>query len=160
AARWLAGRSDRPLDDLLAAFANRAASGTEVSELLRELAESLRRTWRLSAVEVWTGSGDGLTRTVAVPDRPVPVARLGVAGRLGVGGVTRLRRVGLAGPGWVRTWLPELLAGRDPSQLRLAPAVHGDTVIALIIIERPADAGRFGTDTERALIEVARRLAV
>jgi signal transduction histidine kinase len=154
AARRFAHGSDRPLDDLLAAFANRAAAGAPLSELLRELAESLRRRWRLSAVEVWTGGGDALTLVLSVPERRPPVTHLGIDA------LNRLRRVGLAGPGWLRTWLPDLLPGRDHGQLRLAPAVHGDTVIALLVVERPRDAEPFGDDTGRALIEVARRLAI
>jgi len=154
AARRLTGRSDRPPDDLLAAFADRAAGGAALVDLLRELAESLSRTWRLSAVEVWTGGGDALTRTVAVPEHELPVTRLGIDD------LARLRRVSVAGPGWLRTWLADVLNGRDHGQLRLAPAVHGDTVLALVVIERPADGDRFGEGIERELVEVTRRLAV
>jgi signal transduction histidine kinase len=157
AARRLAGRSDRLPEDLLAYFADRSAGGAPLVDLLRELAETLRRAWRLSAVEVWTGGGDALALTTAVPAREVPVTILDVED------LSRLRRVGVAGPGWLRTWIPALLpgrGGRDHGQLRLAPAVHGETVLALLVVERPEDADRFGEDNERALAEVAQRLAV
>jgi signal transduction histidine kinase len=154
AARRAAGRAERRPDDLLAAFADQTAGGAPLAEPLRELAESLRRAWRLSAIEVWTGGGDALDLAVAVPARPALVTRLDIDD------LSRLRRVGVAGPGWLRTWLPDLLPGRDQGQLRLAPAVHGDTVLALLVVERPADADRLGEDTERALVEAARRLAV
>jgi hypothetical protein len=45
-------------------------------------------------------------------------------------------------------------------QLRFAPALHGGSVLALVVIERPPDALPFSTADDRALAEVARRLAI
>ena len=44
--------------------------------------------------------------------------------------------------------------------MRFAPALQGDSVLALILIERPPDALPFSTSDDRALAEVARRLAI
>ena len=77
-----------------------------------------------------------------------------------------LRRVGVAGPGWLRLWVPRLLDGHENAgpladrQLRFAPALHGGSVLALVVIERPPDALPFSTADDRALAEVARRLAI
>jgi len=175
----------RSPDELLADFAENAGRGSPVDDLLRTLAESMRRDWQLSRVEVWTGPVDptagpnsavrtstlagraapGLHRTLVVPTPldpdvdPVPPpldpAELGM-----------LRRAGVAGPGWLRLWVPRLLDGHESvgplgdRQLRFAPALHGGSVLALVVIERPPDALPFSTSDDRALGEVARRLAI
>jgi signal transduction histidine kinase len=169
----------RSPDELLADFAENAGRGSPVDDLLRTLAESMRRDWQLSRVEVWTTPDDGtapgvvgasaaepgLHRTLVVPSpldpesdpapAPLHTAELGI-----------LRRAGVAGPGWLRLWLPRLLAGRGERgtvadrQLRFAPAVHGGSVLALVVIERPGDEPPFTTADDRALAEVARRLAI
>ncbi|MFE0005150.1 hypothetical protein, partial [Streptomyces erythrochromogenes] len=54
ALRRLAPPPARLPDDLLAVFSSRSAHGAELAELLRELAEALRRHWQLSAVHLWT----------------------------------------------------------------------------------------------------------
>ncbi|MGQ0776647.1 MAG: sensor histidine kinase [Pseudonocardiales bacterium] len=152
-ARTWAQGTERAPAELLDSFADRAAAGAPLPELLRELGESVRRAWRLSVVEIWTGGGDQLVRELSIPDHPGrPV--------LGIEALRVLRRVGVAGPGWLRLWLPDLLDGRGDGQLRIAPGVHGTTVLALVVVERPADADRLDSGDERALVELARRLAI
>lgn len=158
--------SRRSPDELLADFAEQAGRGTPVDDLLRTLAETMRRDWRLSSVQIWTEPADapdgtaGLQRSVVVPEpfdagpEPAPLDAVEVA---------TLERAGVAGPGWLRLWLPRLLEAVpdvESRQLRLAPAVHGGRVLALVVIERAPDADRFNTVDERALAEVAHRLAI
>jgi signal transduction histidine kinase len=145
-------------DELLAAFADEA--GAEVGDLLRRLAEALRREHRLLTVEIWSPpagrDGHELHRTVVVPERagPAPDALTGDE-------LALLARSGVAGPGWLRLWLPRLLDGRAPdTQLRLVPAVHGGRVLALLVAERAGDGDAVLGAEERALGEVATRLAV
>ncbi|MCX6463030.1 MAG: histidine kinase, partial [Pseudonocardiales bacterium] len=148
-------------DELLAAFADgTAGTGTDVGDLLRSLAEALRREHRLVSVEIWSlppgHEGDALHRTVTVPERPGPVPE-----PLDKAELALLARSGVAGRGWLRLWLPRLLDGRDPdTQLRLAPAVHGGRVLALLVAERAGDGDAVLGAEERALGEVATRLAV
>ncbi|GAA3222786.1 hypothetical protein GCM10017691_09210 [Pseudonocardia petroleophila] len=147
-------------DELLAAVAEGSGSDTD-DDLLRRLAESLRREHRLARVEIWSvpagGDGDELVRALAVPavaDEPEPHP-------LDKSDLALLARAGVAGPGWLRLWLPRLLEGRGPdTQLRLAPAVHAGRVLALIVVERTGDADAITGADERALGEVARRLAI
>ncbi len=158
----LAGVRRSP-DELLADVGDRARRTEPVAELLRPLAESMRRDWRLSGVRIWTGPegrlGEGdLECATIVPARldgappPIPLT----AAERGL-----LARVGVAGPGWLRTWLPRLLPQTpDPPQMRFAPAVDGARVLALVVIERAADAAAFTGADERALAAVASRLAV
>jgi signal transduction histidine kinase len=170
----------RSPDELLADFAENAGRGSPVDDLLRTLAESMRRDWQLSRVEVWTGLDDpaaasnsllgsrpapGLYRTLVVPSALDPDADP-VPPPLDPAELGMLRRAGVAGPGWLRLWVPRLLDGRKHAdeqadrQLRFAPALQGDSVLALVIIERPPDALPFSTSDDRALAEVARRLAI
>jgi hypothetical protein len=119
AARRAAGRAERRPDDLLAAFADQTAGGAPLAEPLRELAESLRRAWRLSAIEVWTGGGDALDLTVAVPARPAPVTRLDIDD------LSRLRRVGVAGPGWLARSACAGISGTRLASRRGPPSLAG-----------------------------------
>ena len=171
----------RSPDELLADFAENAGRGSPVDDLLRTLAESMRRDWQLSRVEVWTGPDEaavpdpaaprpvgtdlGLHRTLVVP-RPLDPGAEPSPAPLNAAELGMLRRTGVAGPGWLRLWVPRLLVGRGEQgpvadrQLRFAPALHGGRVLALVIIERPDDGVPFTTADDRALAEVARRLAI
>ena len=154
----------RSPDELLADFAERAGRGTPVDDLLRQLAETMRRDWRLARVQIWADHGtDGETtlgRTLVVPQTtdpgPEPLP-------LNAAELATVARTGVAGPGWLELWLPHLVEEDGPArrgQLRLAPAVHGGEVLALVLIEREADDDPFGEADERALAEVVRRLAI
>jgi signal transduction histidine kinase len=175
----------RSPDELLADFAERAGREAPVEDLLRRLAEAMRRDWQLSRVEIWSqrdvaehitkpgGAGSDVSgvlhRTTVVP---VPLTDDdGEPARppepLQPNELAALRRVGVAGPAWLRLWLPRLLVGRPDlpgpvadRQLRLAPAVYAGRVLALVIVERAADADPFTGSDERALADVARRLAI
>jgi signal transduction histidine kinase len=174
----------RAPDELLADFAENAGRGSPVDDLLRTLAESMRRDWQLSRVEVWTAPDEvavpgpaavgsavdpavdsGLHRTLVVPSPLDPEADP-VPAPLDAAELGMLRRAGVAGPGWLRLWVPRLLLGRGERgtvadrQLRFAPALHGGGVLALVVIERPVDGPPFTTADDRALAEVARRLAI
>jgi signal transduction histidine kinase len=152
--RRLASPLARLPSDLLAVFSSRSAHGAELEELLRELAEALRRHWQLSAVHLWTAEEGALRCAVSVPRPTEP------PGDVEATDIRLLRRVSVAGSGWLHNWLPSLLQGRTARELRLAPAVHGRDVLALVVVERDDDADRFGEAEERALMEVAQRLAI
>ncbi len=168
----------RSPDELLADLAENAGRGSPVDDMLRPLAESMRRDWRLSRVEFWTGPDEagaapgagpatrpGLHRTLVVPGALDPGVDPAPA-PLDAAELTTLARVGVAGPGWLRLWVPRLLAGRGERgtvadrQLRFAPALHGGAVLALVVVERPVDGLPFTSADDRALAEVARRLAI
>ncbi|MFF4983601.1 GAF domain-containing sensor histidine kinase [Streptomyces sp. NPDC001046] len=151
--RWAPPPARLP-DDLLAVFSSRSAHGAELAELLRELAEALRRHWQLSAVHLWTAEEGALRCSVSVPRSTEP------PGDVGATDIRLLRRVSVAGSGWLHSWLPGLLQGRTACELRLAPAVHGRDVLALVVVERDDNADRFHEAEERALLEVAQRLAM
>jgi signal transduction histidine kinase len=160
-ARALVAGVRRTPDELLAAFGDRSADGTPAAELLRQLAESLRRDLQVATVRLWWAEDEAagvLDRQVVVPAtaRPGP-------GHLDGADLRVLGRAGVAGSGWLRAWLPVLLPDSPPDlepQLRIAPAVYGGRVLGLVQVERPTDAGAFSVAEERALGEVARRLGI
>ena len=66
----------RSPDELLADFAENAGRGSPVDDLLRTLAESMRRDWQLARVEVWTGLDDRRADSTGRADpAPAPHAR-------------------------------------------------------------------------------------
>ena len=139
--------------EVLRTFAERAAQGVPLDELLLQLAESLRVTLSVDAVEIWTGTGSRLERAMSVPHRPAGVA-------LDTHEVAALSRVGVAGEAWLKMWLPRLLENREQVQLRLAPATASGSVLGLVIVERAHDEQHLSTHEELALAEVVRQLGV
>ncbi|MDN5859441.1 MAG: histidine kinase, partial [Pseudonocardia sp.] len=160
-ARALVSGVRRAPDELLADFADRSAEGVPAAELLRQLAESLRRDLQAAAVRLWWAEDESagmLDRRVVVP----ATAWQG-ADHLDAADLQVLATVGVAGNGWLRAWLPELMPSSPPAlvpQLRIAPAVYGGRVLGLVLVERPVDVGAFSAGEERALAEVARRLGI
>jgi signal transduction histidine kinase len=159
ATRRTATAGRRTPESVLEAFGDRAARAVPTEELLRQLAEALRDTYGLTGIEVWTrpehdAAAPALERLIAVPHRAAPVSRLGAVE------CDAMRRSGVAGEAWLRLWVPGLLEGRADAQVRVAPAVHGAELLALLVLERPRDGERFRAAEERALGETVRRLAV
>jgi signal transduction histidine kinase len=145
-------RARRSPDEVLRTLGDRASRGVPLEELLLQLAEQVRLAMGLSHVELWTGDGTSLERLLSVPHRPsaLPALRGDQLEALG--------RTTVAGPAWLRTWLPELLEERRAPEVRVATARHGGPVLGLVVVERSAE--RFGERDELALAEVGRRLGV
>ena len=154
ATRRTARGGRRSPESVLEAFGDRAARDLPVEELLRRLAEALRDSLGVTTVEVWTRDEAGLGRLLSLPHRAAAVPRLGPAA------TDALQRSGVAGEAWLRLWVPELLEGRGDAQVRVAPAAFGPDLLALLVVERPREAERFGPTEERALGEVVSRLGV
>ena len=147
------GEREAP-DELLRSFGSRLSRAIPLDELLLQLAESLRKGMRLAAAEVWTGGHGVLDRVVSVPDRSR--ARLTLTEQE----LPVLSRAGVSGPGWLKIWLPSLLAGRDDALLRVAPVTNSGALLGLLVAERPAGGDPFTDDEERALTELARQVGL
>jgi signal transduction histidine kinase len=151
--RLVYGEREAP-DTVLRTFGSRLSRAIPMDELLLQLAESLRKTMALAAAEVWTGADGRLSRTVSVPDRsPDPLL-------LGPTELPVVARSGVSGPAWLAVWLPELLAGRADSQLRVAPVTHSGELLGLIVVEREGDGDAFDDEDERVLTELARQVGL
>src|SRR5438874_344176 len=130
--RLVYGEREAP-DQVLRTFGTRLSRAIPMDELLLQVAESLRKTLALSRAEVWTGSGGQLERSVSVPDdKPAHVSLNGDE-------ETVVARAGVSGPAWLAVWLPQLLAGREDSVVRVAPIVHSGQLLGLIAAVRPAN---------------------
>jgi signal transduction histidine kinase len=135
----------------LGVFGERLSRAIPMEELLLQLAESLRESLRLSSVEVWSGTRELLRRTVAIPHRePVELA-------LTPDESSVVARAGVSGPAWAAVWLPSVIGGREDAQLRVAPLVHADQLMGLLVVERDPAEQPFSQAEEEELAELGRR---
>jgi signal transduction histidine kinase len=158
---WLARFSNRLVygeqhapDEALRTFGSRLTRAIPFDELLLQLVESLRKSMALQAAEVWTGSAGHLERVVSVPERGSARLDLTTAEQPVVA------RARVSGAAWLQVWLPRLLEDRGDAVVRMAPITHGGELLGFIVVERPADAERFGDTDESVLAELARQVGL
>jgi signal transduction histidine kinase len=153
ATRLVYGERTAP-DDVIRNFGARLSRSVPLDELLLQMVESLRKTLGLSTAEVWRASGGTLERGVSDPERgPMQLT------------VTEqeeqtVARAGVSGPAWAKVWLPQLLAGREDANLRVAPITHSGELLGLIVAERPDEAEPFVAEDERILAELSRQVGL
>ncbi|HEY7262033.1 MAG TPA: histidine kinase [Trebonia sp.] len=109
ATRRVFGARQAP-DEVLRTFGSRMTRAISMDELLLQLAESLRKTMALTSAEVYTGMGDVLERTAAVPDTGPRSLLVGERERQVVA------RAGVSGHAWASVWLPAVLDGSGAGQ--------------------------------------------
>jgi signal transduction histidine kinase len=153
ATRFVYGSREAP-DEVLRTFGSRLTRAIPMDELLLQLAESLRKTMGLAAAEVYTGTGEVLERTASVPD--LGPASLVVSPRER----PVVTRAGVSGTAWASIWLPALVKGREPEQIRVAPVSHAGELLGLIVVERPSMASAFSEDDDRVLTDLARQVGL
>jgi signal transduction histidine kinase len=144
----------RAPEEALRTFGSRLSRAVPLDELLLQLAESLRKSLGLATAEVWTGTDGNLERTVSDPDRGR--AKL----TLGASEVPVVTRAGVSGNAWAEIWLPDLLAGRERTPLRVAPITHSGELLGLIVTERAVDDEPFEEEDDRVLAELARQVGL
>jgi signal transduction histidine kinase len=141
----------RAPDEALRTFGGHLSRAVPLDELLLQLAESLRKNLGLVRAEVWTGSDGSLERTVSDPE--AEKARLSLSDAE----VAVVARAGVSGNAWVEVWLPDLLAGRAGTQLRVAPITHSGELLGLIVAERDGEE-HFADEEDRVLTELSRQV--
>jgi len=147
-------------DEVLRTFGSRMTRAIAMDELLLQLAESLRKTMALTSADVYTGLGDVLERTAAVPDTGPRSLIIGERER------PVIARAGVSGHAWASVWLPALLESHNGSPadasalLRVAPVSHGGELLGLIVVRRPAEADPFSAEDDRVLTELARQVGL
>jgi signal transduction histidine kinase len=144
----------RAPDEALQTFGARMSRAIALDELMLQLAESLHRSMRLVAAEVWTGTDGLLERAAAVPDRGPTRIRL-TADELPV--VTRSH---VSGNAWMQVWLPRLLAEHENRIVRVAPMAHSGELLGLLVCARAEGDTPFTEEEERVLTELARQVAL
>jgi signal transduction histidine kinase len=140
-------------DEVLRTFGARMTRAIAMDELLLQLAESLRKTMALASAEVYTGLGDVLERTAAVPDTGARSLLIGDRER------PVIARAGVSGQAWASVWLPALLTG-VAGPLRVMPVSHAGDLLGLIVVRRPATGDPFSAEDDRVLTELARQVGL
>jgi signal transduction histidine kinase len=158
ATRRVFGARQAPAE-VLRTFGSRMTRAIPMDELLLQLAESLRKTMALSSAEVYTGLGDVLERTAAVPDTGPRSLLIGDRER------PVIARAGVSGSAWTSVWLPGLADGQPGgatahAKLRVAPVSHAGMLLGLIVVRRPATADHFSAEDDRVLTELARQVGL
>jgi signal transduction histidine kinase len=169
ATRRVFGARQAP-DEVLRTFGSRMTRAIPMDELLLQLAESLRKTMTLTSADIYTGLGDVLERTAAVPDTGPRSLIIGDRER------PVIARAGVSGSAWTSVWLPGLLDGGPGSggtgplgtgsqgpgqrQLRVAPVSHAGELLGLIVVTRPATDEQFSAEDDRVLTELARQVGL
>src|SRR5262245_20323012 len=125
-----------------------------IDEVLLHLAESLRHRLALDAAELWTGSGGALERRASNPERGPATLRLGESE------TSLLSRGGVSGPAWIGVWLPQILDGRDQTELRLAPIIESGELLGLIVVERAPGRGAFSREDEDVIHQLGRQVGL
>jgi signal transduction histidine kinase len=151
--RLVYGEQHAP-DESLRTFGARLTRAIPFDELLLQLVESLRRSMALQAAEVWTGSAGHLERVVSVPERGPARLDLTPAEQ------PIVARARVSGAAWLQVWLPRLLEDRGDAVVRMAPITHAGELLGFIVVERPAEAERFGDADESVLGELARQVGL
>jgi len=143
------------IDFVRTSFTSRMVRGDPIDVLLREVVEALRSFLDLDTAEVWVVASETLRLQVADPptaDRAFPIS-------------AELKPVILnapvSGPAWVRTWMPDLLAGRPEGELlRLAPVSHAGELLGALVVGRARRPKRLAEEADELLEELARDIGV
>jgi signal transduction histidine kinase len=144
----------RAPDEALQTFGARMSRAIALDELMLQLAESLHRSMRLVAAEVWTGTDGLLERAAAVPDRGPTRIRL-TAEELPV-----VARSHVSGNAWMQVWLPGVLAEHENRIVRVAPMAHSGELLGLLVCARAEGDTAFTEEEERVLTELARQVGL
>ncbi len=144
----------RAPDEALQTFGARMSRAIALDELMLQLAESLHRSMRLVAAEVWTGTDGLLERAAAVPDRgPIRI-------RLTAEEVPVVARSHVSGNAWMQVWLPGVLSEHDGRIVRVAPMAHSGELLGLLVCARAEGDTAFTDEEERVLTELARQVGL
>ena len=140
--------------EVVRSFGAQLSRAVPLDDLLLQLAESLRTSLALEAVEIWTGSGGMLDRVASDPDRGPAWLRLSASEE------TVVARAGVSGPAWLAVWLPQLLEDREDAVVRIAPISHAGELYGLLVAERAVGGPAFDDAVERALADLASQVSL
>jgi signal transduction histidine kinase len=148
------GASLSAIDFARGSFASQLSHGVPMQELLRQLVEALRDTFKLDAAELWLCEGGRLRLAAAEPDADREAIALTPAEE------SIVVNARVSSSAWAKVWLPGLLIGRPDSNLRVAPISHGGQLFGLIVAERARNPDGLAAEADVRLEEVAREVGV
>ncbi|TMC87424.1 MAG: GAF domain-containing protein [Chloroflexi bacterium] len=142
------------IDFARGSFASQLNHGVAMNELLLQLVEALRDTFKLDSAELWLCEEGQLTLAASEPNRErAPI------------GVTRAEQsiaanAPVSSDAWAKVWLPGLLDGQAHRNMRVAPISQTGQLLGLIVIDRSRKAERLAVEADQTLAEVAREVGV
>jgi signal transduction histidine kinase len=148
------GASLSAIDFARGSFASQLSHGVPMAELLLQLVEALRDTFKLDAAQLWIVSQGQLNLAAAEP----AAERRAIAVTPAEESIAANARVSSAA--WARVWVPELLDGRPDVNLRVAPISHSGQLLGLIVLERARKPRNLASEADVTLEEVAREVGV
>lgn len=142
------------IDFVRSSFASRLARGVPMDELLLEIVEALRDTFKLDSAELWLDSAGVLRLLTSDPKRetgPITITP-------SLESIAANARV--SGRAWLKVWLPELLEGRRDAALRVAPISVSGQLLGLILVDRLQRGDSLAAEADITLEELVREVGV
>jgi signal transduction histidine kinase len=146
--------TQRSPEEALQTFGSRMSRAIPLDELMLQLAESLKKSLRLTAAEVWTATDGVLELAASVPHRRPPRIQL-TAEELPV--VTTSH---VSGNGWAQIWLRQVVDDHPGKVLRVVPMAHSGELVGLLVCTRLPTDSSFNEEEDRVLGELARQVGL
>lgn len=148
------GASLSAIDFARASFARQLNTGAPLAELLLQLVEALRDTFKLDAAELWLCENGILSLAASEPRQQRSPAQVTKAEESIAANAT------VSSAAWAKVWLPALLDGRAERPMRVAPVSYSGQLFGLIVAERTRKGEKLAEETDETLEEVAREVGV
>ncbi len=148
------GSSLSAIDFARGSFAAQLSHGVPMADLLLQMVEAMRDSFKLDAAELWLNDGGLLRLTASEPKRDrAPIKITPAEESIAV-------NARVSGAAWAKVWLPDLLRDRAETYLRVAPVSHSAQLFGLIVAERAKRGENLATEADETLEEVAREVGV
>jgi signal transduction histidine kinase len=141
-------------DTVVTTVSRQLAEPVESAELHPDVCRSLRTGLPVTCAELWRFEGSRLVLEASDPYREPSAVALAPAEAQALMGVQ------LMGESWLRAWVPALLEGHAEQQVRAVVMREPTELLGTIVVELPPRVDELTIAQERALIEVARQVAL
>jgi len=140
------------IDFVRSTFASRLARGDPMDELLLQVVEALRDSFKLDAAELWLHDAGVMRRVASNPRRADAELTITPAEE------SIVANASVSGAAWAKVWLPKLLTDRAEASFRVVPFGATGRLLGLIVIERRRRGDALAADADMTLEELAREV--
>jgi signal transduction histidine kinase len=140
------------IDFVRSTFASRLARGDPMDELLVQVVEALRDSFKLDAAELWLHEAGVMRRVASNPRRADAELTITPAEE------SIVANASVSGAAWAKVWLPTLLTDRAEASFRVVPFGASGRLLGLIVIERRRRGDALAADADVTLEELAREV--
>jgi len=140
------------IDFVRSTFASRLARGDPMEELLVQVVEALRDSFKLDAAELWLHEAGVMRRVASNPRRADAELTITPAEE------SIVANASVSGAAWAKVWLPTLLMDRAQASFRVVPFGASGRLLGLIVIERRRRGDALAADADMTLEELAREV--